>query len=69
LALSKVDVMAISSTSKSQSKRVILRLRVNQFEGYDTSEYDDAIKAYLAFAKRSTSELATNKYYAHIEPF
>jgi hypothetical protein len=61
--------MATSATSKSQPKRVILRLRVNQFEGRDTSEYDDAIKAYLTFAKRPTSELAANKHYAHIEPF
>ena len=61
--------MATSATSKSQPKRVILRLRVNQFEGRGTSEYDDAVKAYLTFAKRPTSELATNKHYAHIEPF
>ena len=32
--------VATSATSKSQPKRVILRLRVNQFEGRDTSEYD-----------------------------
>src|SRR2546423_13950289 len=42
---------------------------MNQVEGRDTSEYDDAIKAYLTFAKRPTSELAANKHYAHIEPF
>jgi hypothetical protein len=53
----------------TQPKRVILRLRVNQFEGRDSSEYDEAIKAYLTFAKRPTSELAANKHYAHIEPF
>jgi len=58
-----------TSVTKPQPKRVILRLRVNQFEGRDTSEYDDAIKAYLTFAKRPTSELATSKHYAHIEPF
>ena len=61
--------MATSATFKSQPKRVILRLRVNQCEGRDTSEYDDAIKAYLTFAKRPSSELAANKHYAHIEPF
>jgi hypothetical protein len=42
---------------------------VNQFEGRDTSEYDDSIKAYLTFAKPPLSELAANKHYAHIKPF
>jgi hypothetical protein len=54
---------------RAQPKCVILRLRVNQFEGRGTSEYGDAVKAYLTFAKRPTSELATNKHYTHIEPF
>jgi hypothetical protein len=63
------NFVATSATSKSQPKRVIPRLRMNQFEGRDTSGYDDAIKAYLTFAKRPTSELAANKHYAHMEPF
>jgi hypothetical protein len=72
LALPKVDAMVTSATSatfKFQPKRVILRLRVNQFEGRDTSKYNNAIKVYLAFAKRPISELVINKYYAYIKPF
>jgi hypothetical protein len=60
---------ATSVTSKSQSKRVILRLRINQFEGRDTSEYDNTIKVYLAFTKRPISESVVNKYYVYIKPF
>ena len=52
-----------------QPKRVILRLRVNEFSGRDPSEYNDAIKAYLIFAERPASEIVDNKHYAHIEPF
>jgi hypothetical protein len=48
---------------------VILRLRVNQFKGRDTFEYDDVIKAYLTFTKRPISELIVNKHYAYIKPF
>jgi hypothetical protein len=58
-----------STNLERQPKRVILRLRVNEFEGCDPSEYNDAIKAYLAFAGRSTNKLKENKHYAHIEPF
>jgi hypothetical protein len=61
--------MTTSATSKSQPKRVILRLRVNQFKGRDTFEYDNAIKTYLIFAERPTSELTVNKHYAYIKPF
>jgi len=61
--------MATAATSDHQPKRVILRLRVRDFEGGNSFEYIDAIKAYLAFAKRPTSELEENKHYVHIEPF
>ncbi|OCK86548.1 uncharacterized protein K441DRAFT_672227, partial [Cenococcum geophilum 1.58] len=37
-------------SAKRQPKRIILRLRVNEFTSRDYSEYIDAIKAYLAFA-------------------
>jgi hypothetical protein len=56
-------------------KRVILRLRVNEFEGEGRSwqEYVDAIRAYLTWAGRSTSEYEgpyqTRKHFAHVEPF
>jgi hypothetical protein len=48
---------------------VILRLRVNEFEGRDTSEYDNAIKAYFIFAERPINELVVNKHYVYIESF
>ena len=49
-------------TLEFQPKRVIPRLRVKEFDGRDPSEYDDAIKAYLAFSKRPTSELEEYKH-------
>ena len=48
---------------------MILRLRAKEFEGHDlNSEFGNAIKAYLAFAGRLTSEHEENKHYVHIEP-
>ncbi|MCJ1381359.1 hypothetical protein MMC17_004469 [Xylographa soralifera] len=61
--------MTTSTTLERQPKRVILRLRVNDFEDCNSSEYNNAIKTYLAYAKRPTSELEENRHYAHIEPF
>ena len=61
--------MSTSTGLEPQPKRVILRLRVNDFGGGDPSEYSDAIRAYLAFAGRPISELGENRHYAHIEPF
>ncbi len=61
--------MATAATSEHQPKRVILRLQVRDFEGRNSFKYIDAIKAYLTFAKRPTSELEENKHYVHIEPF
>lgn len=61
--------------SKFQPKRVILRLRVNEFEGEGRSweQHVDAIKAYLTWAGRSTSEYEgeyeTRKHFAHVESF
>jgi hypothetical protein len=42
--------MPLPITLEFQPKRVILRLRVKEFDGRDPSEYDDAIKVYLAFS-------------------
>lgn len=56
-------------SAEHQPKRVILRLRVNEFSGRDYSEYIDAINAYLVFAGRSTDGLEFRKHHAHIEPF
>ena len=57
------------------AKRVILRLRVNEFEGkgYSWEDHVDAIQAYLRWAGLQLSEVeeesATKGYFAHVEPF
>jgi len=56
-------------SAEHQPKRVILRLWVNEFTGWDPSEHTDAIKAYLAFAGRLTNVLEFRKHYAYIKPF
>lgn len=61
--------MSTSTSLEHQPKRVILRLRVNEFEGRDSSEYNEAIEAYIAFAGYSVNELEEGKHYAHIEPY
>ena len=59
----------------STPKRVILRLRANEFEGEGRSweQHVDAIKAYLVWAGRPTSEYEGDyekrKHFAHVEPF
>ena len=56
-------------------KRVILRLRVHEFdgEGHSWEQYVDAIDTYLIWAGRSTHEYKgdyeTRRHFAHIEPF
>lgn len=56
-------------------KRIILRLRVDEFEGEDRSwqQHVDAIRAYLIWAGRPIGEhegpYETRKHYAHVEPF
>lgn len=56
-------------------KRVILRLRVNEFEGEGRSweQHVDAIRAYLLWAGRQTSEYegpyGKGTHFAHVEPF
>ena len=56
-------------SAEHQLKRVILRLRVNEFSGRDYSEYIDAINVYLVFAGRLTDNLEFRKHYAYIKPF
>ena len=54
---------------------MILRLRVNEFEGEGRSweQQVDAIKAYILWASRQTSEyegpFEKRKHFAHVEPF
>jgi hypothetical protein len=56
-------------------KRVILRLRVNEFEGDGRSceQHRDAIRAYPTWAGRPTSEYEgpyqIREHFAHVEPF
>lgn len=61
--------------SENDPKRVILRLRVDKFEGDGRSweQYVDAIRAYLIWAKRPIDEYEgdyeTRRHFAHVEPF
>lgn len=68
-AESKPGDLLANSATKVQTKCVILRLKVDQFSEGDPSEYNDAIKTYLAFAGRPTMEWEEERHYAHIEPF
>ena len=81
MATSTIATTHATSTSSAnicsdrQPKRVILRLRVNEFEGDDHNweQYVDAINTYLVWAGRSMSEyegeFETRKHFAHVEPF
>jgi hypothetical protein len=62
--------------SENQPKQVILRLRVDGFEGEGRNweQYVDAIQAYLTWAGRPMSEYdsgpyETRKHFTHVEPF
>jgi hypothetical protein len=50
-------------------KRVVLRLKVSEFEGCTSPDFDHAIKAYLLFAGRPTDRDEMQRHYAHVEPF
>lgn len=56
-------------------KRVILRLRVSEFEGegHSWEQYVDAINTYLIWAGRPTDEYQGDyqmrRHFAHVEPF
>ncbi|KAK2808745.1 hypothetical protein FQN50_004417 [Emmonsiellopsis sp. PD_5] len=50
-------------------KRVILRLRVDEFDGHSPTEFDHAIMAYLASVGRPVDELSKRIHHSHIEPF
>lgn len=50
-------------------KRIILRLRVNEFVSCSQIEFDRAIMAYLDSAGRRPNELAERLHQSHIEPF
>lgn len=70
------DMKPILACSENRPKRVILRLRVNEFEGegHSWEQHVDAIQAYLTWAGRPTSEYdegpyEARKHFAHVEPF
>ncbi|KAE8147974.1 hypothetical protein BDV25DRAFT_159178 [Aspergillus avenaceus] len=50
-------------------KRVILRLRVNEFDHCPPTEFDHAIRAYLASTGRAADEHQRRMHHSHIEPF
>jgi hypothetical protein len=68
-------IASIDAKTTPKPKRVILRLRVNEFDedGHSWGEHVDAIKAYLIWAGRLASEyegpFETRKHFAHVEPF
>ena len=61
--------MSNPPSAKYQPKRVILRLQVNKFSGWDYSKYINAINIYLVFTGRLTNNLEFRKHYAYIKPF
>jgi len=59
--------MSTFTSLEHQSKRVILRLQVNNFRRRDSFEYNEAIEVYIAFAEHYVNELKEDKHYAYIE--
>ena len=65
---SALDAVPTSETFPKHPKRVILRLRVNEFEDCNPTEFDCAIMAYLASRGRPVDELRQRIHHSHIEP-
>lgn len=65
---SAVDAVPTFASFPKHPKRVILRLRVNEFDGRNPTEFDRAIMAYLASAGRPVDELTQRIHHSHIEP-
>ena len=60
--------------STASSKRVILRLRVHDFdsESHSWNDHIDAIQCYFQWAKLSSpseNDHSPKRYFAHVEPF
>ncbi|KKZ61747.1 hypothetical protein EMCG_03695 [[Emmonsia] crescens] len=64
-----LDAELTSGDFHKGPKRVILRLRVNEFDGRDSTEFDSTIKAYLTSAGRPVDEFHSRIHHSHIEPF
>lgn len=72
--MSQTFTSAQNPTSTSEifskhPKRAILRLRVNEFDGRSSTEFDHAIMAYLKSAGRPVDEIQKRIHHSHIEPF
>jgi len=65
---SALDAVPTSESFPKHPKRVILRLRVNEFDDCNPTEFDCAIMAYLASAGRPVDELRQRIHHSHIEP-
>ncbi|KAJ9301884.1 hypothetical protein DTO271G3_750 [Paecilomyces variotii] len=59
---------SVSERIPGHPKRVILRLRVSDFDNHGPAELDRAIMAYLSSAGRSVNELSQRIHHSHIEP-
>lgn len=57
------------ATTSDSLRRVVLRLRVNEFENECLSAFNAVVIAYLGFAGRATTDEELNRHYVHIEPF
>ena len=70
-----ISISPTTTIPENRPRRVILRLRVNEFEGEGRTweQHVDAIKAYLVWAERTASEYEgayeTRQHFAHVEPF
>lgn len=62
------DTIPSSDGFCKHPKRVILRLRVNEFDDCHPTEFDNAIMAYLKSAGRPADELGRRIHHSHIEP-
>jgi hypothetical protein len=64
-----LNIMSALNDLNEQPKRVVLRLRVNEFDGLGPDEFNYAIKAYLKSAGRPVQEIDQNQHFSDIEPF
>ncbi|KAJ0423533.1 hypothetical protein BJY00DRAFT_278677 [Aspergillus carlsbadensis] len=60
---------APAGETERSPKRIILRLRVQDFETSPPTDFNRAMIAYLESAGRSRDELSAGKCRSHIEPF
>lgn len=51
-----------------EPKRIILRLRNEDFPLFSNSDIHECIKSFLTFSNRSPDELDTGTHYFHVQP-